>query len=48
MKKPMSNKNIKDDQEIMKVVFNRGVKKGRPELADDLINNLCTSIKVNL
>lgn len=45
---PISNNNIQDDQVILKTVFNRGVKKGRPELANDLINSLDTKIKVNL
>jgi len=45
---PMSNNNTKDDQVILKSVFNRGVNEGRPELAHDLIKSCNTKIKVNL
>lgn len=44
----LSNETSKDDQEIIKFKFNLGVKKGRPQLADDLIKDLDTKIKVNL
>ena len=48
MNEPISNNNIRDDQVILKTVFNRGVKEGRPQLAEDLLNNCNTKIKVNL
>ena len=45
---PISNNNTQDDQVILKSVFNRGVNEGRPDLAEDLIDNSNTKIKVNL
>ena len=45
---PISNNNTRDDEVILKTVFNRGVNGGRPDLAEDIINNCNTKIKVNL
>lgn len=45
---PISNNNTQDDQVILKSVFNRGIKEGRPDLADDLIISCDKKIKVNL
>ena len=44
---PLSNNNSKDDQSIMKYIFNRGVKKSRPQSADDLVNSCKSKIIIN-
>jgi len=44
----LSNDLNKIDQVIIKEVFNRGVEKGKPLSANEIINDLDTRIKVNL
>ncbi|HKL23495.1 MAG TPA: hypothetical protein VJ895_01970 [Candidatus Nanoarchaeia archaeon] len=49
MKTQLSNKISKDDQEILKTVFNRGIKKGKTETMEDFVDKLTINkIKVNL
>lgn len=42
------NETSKDDQVILKSIFQRGVKRGRLQTAEDIIFGCNTKIKVNL
>ncbi|MEX1382628.1 hypothetical protein [Lutibacter sp.] len=44
----LTNENTKDNQVILKTVFNRGVQQGRTPSVQELIESIDTKIKVNL